>query len=78
MAGKAHRPYYLGCQGPSKGRCNATVARRFDRGADWCGAGCGYELCVQPGTSREALQAHLETFGARGARFLSEHTVNPF
>ena len=36
-----HKPYYMGCQGPSISRCNETLSDDFDDGANWCGAGCG-------------------------------------
>ena len=35
------QPYFLGCQGPSKMKCNTTVSQSTDLGHDWCGVGCG-------------------------------------
>ena len=32
LKGVPHRPYYMGCQGPSKSRCNTTVAWKYDYG----------------------------------------------
>jgi len=69
-------PYYTGCLGPSKGLCNTTVHAQFDDGANWCGAGCGYEICVQPGTDSDALHKYIASFG--DAQWLSQFTVNPF
>jgi len=70
------RPYYTGCLGPSKGLCNSTVHHRFDEGANWCGKGCGYEICVQPETSGETLDSYIASFG--NAKWLEQFTVNPF
>merc|ERR1711988_861491 len=72
-----HKPYYLGCLGPSKGRCNTTVNEDFDGGANWCGQGCGADLCVEPGTSRKALVSYLDKF-TKGEDWLHEYTVNDF
>lgn len=69
-------PYYTGCLGPSKGLCNSTVHQQFDDGANWCGAGCGYDICVQPGTDHSALHTYIASFG--DAQWLSQFTVNPF
>jgi len=76
MPGKHHRPYYLGCQGPSKGRCNETTNPDYDNGANWCGKGCGHEICVQPGTDRRALRNYLGHFG--NENWLDQFDVNPF
>ena len=70
-----HQPYYLGCQGPAKGRCDATVNASYDDGANWCGPGCGAELCVQPGTSRAALEAYIDSFTPG---WLGNFTTNGF
>lgn len=89
LPGEPHKPYYMGCQGPSKGQCNATVDPEYDGGANWCGQGCGYDICVQPGTSRAALLAYLGRYSPTGAAgvplgpagaeaWLSKFTVNPF
>ena len=32
LKGTPHRPYYMGCQGPSKSKCNTTVAWKYDYG----------------------------------------------
>ena len=85
LPGKPHRPYYMGCQGPSKGKCNSTVNPDYDSGANWCGQGCGYDLCVQPGTSAVALVAYLDSFCAEdsipagcGADWLKDFSINDF
>ncbi len=79
VAGQPHVPYFMGCQGPSKGRCNGTVSEEFDAGANWCGQGCGAEICVQPGTDRAALLRYLDRFtDGRGAAWLAQFTVNEF
>ena len=72
-----HRPYYLGCQGPSKGKCNSTVSPDYDSGSNWCGQGCGYEVCVQPGTGKAALDKYLDGHSG-GSKWLADFTVNPF
>ena len=88
LPGEPHKPYYMGCQGPSKGKCATTVDPEFDNGANWCGQGCGYDLCVQPGTSHAALVAYLGKYnpvgsgaplGPAGAEaWLKKFSVNPF
>eukprot|EP00755_Sulcionema_specki_P035290 Sspe_Gene.104612::Locus_81227_Transcript_4_5_Confidence_0.583_Length_1223::g.104612::m.104612 len=77
IAGSPHVPYHMGCQGPSKGRCNTTVSSRYDFGANWCGQGCGYEVCVQPSTDRQALENYLASYPG-GAKWLDGFTVNPY
>ena len=77
IKGQKHKPYYMGCQGPSKGKCNSTVSMEFDSGANWCGQGCGYEVCVQPGTDKPALSAYLASYPG-GASWLGGFSVNPF
>jgi len=76
------QPYIIGCQGPSKGKCNTTIAKApinmTDRGHNWCGGGCGYELCVQPGTSTESLITYLNQFSGKGAQWMSQFTVNNY
>ena len=88
LPGQPHKPYYMGCQGPSKGRCNTTVSPQYDNGADWCGGGCGYDICVQPGTSKAALLEYLGQFNPSGSgapigpegaqRWLAQFSVNPY
>lgn len=77
MDGVPHKPYYMGCQGPSKGMCNSTVNSDYDNGANWCGQGCGYDICVQPGTSTEQLNEYLDQFDA-GSSWLDDYTVNEY
>lgn len=71
-----HTPYFMGCQGPSKGQCNSTVNSEYDNGANWCGEGCGSEICVQPGTDPEMLMKYLDDFAGRD--WLSQFSVNDF
>ena len=77
MAGVPHKPYYLGCLGPSKGQCNSTVNDMFDFGANWCGSGCGFDVCVQPGTNPEAFYDYLDQFPV-GSSWLEGLSVNDF
>ena len=83
MSPPADRPYYVGCQGPSKGKRNSTVSNNYDSG--WCGPGCGFDICVQPWTNASALTAYLDSncytpprardAGPSGSEWF---TVNPF
>ena len=67
----------MGCMGPSKGLCNSTVNDEYDFGANWCGEGCDYDVCVQPGTDPEALYLYLDQFpGGRG--WLDDLSINEF
>jgi hypothetical protein len=75
--GQPHKPYYMGCQGPSKGKCNTTINSNYDGGANWCGQGCGYEVCVQPGTNKSAFEAYLSGFPG-GSKWLDGFTVNKY
>ena len=77
IEGKPHAPYYMGCQGPSKGKCSSTVNKDYDGGANWCGAGCGAEVCVQPGTKAAELGHYLDQFPA-GRSWLANFTVNHY
>lgn len=77
LDGVAHKPYYLGCQGPSKGLCSTTVNEDYDAGSNWCAQGCGFEVCVQPGTDRSQLLEYLDTFEGTSA-WLDNFTVNDF
>ena len=75
--GTRHKPYYMGCQGPSKGLCNTTISDEYDFGANWCGAGCGYDICVQPDTDPEALYQYLDHFPG-GREWLDDFSINDF
>ena len=75
IPGSPHKPYYMGCLGPSKGKCSSTVNKNYDGGANWCGEGCGTDLCVAPGTNKKALVAYLDKF-ANGTEWLSQFTIN--
>merc|ERR1711915_466611 len=50
-------PYHLACQGPSLSQCADTQS-----GTNFCHPGCGADVCVQPGTSEEALREYLATW----------------
>lgn len=63
-------PYHLGCQGPSLGKCNGTQDR-----TNFCHPGCGYEVCVQPGTQTAKLEKYLSRFDPK---WLSQYTVNNY
>jgi len=75
------QPYFIGCQGPSKGKCNSTISKApkgmEDLKHNWCGVGCGAELCVQPGTSNASLTTYLGSFN-KGMDWLTKHTVNDY
>lgn len=63
-------PYHLACQGPALGRCDSTQG-----GTNFCGKGCGAEICVQPGTDRKKLEAYLAKWNST---WLQSYTVNDF
>ena len=44
---------------------------------NWCGPGCGYDVCVQPGTTPEAFYEYFEQFPA-GPAWLEGLTINNF
>jgi len=67
---KTYVPYYLACQGPALGNCKSTQGA-----ADYCGSGCGAEVCVQPGTTRRGLEDYLNQWDDG---WLSKYTVNNF
>ena len=67
---RTYVPYHLACQGPSLGNCAST-----QRGTNYCHPGCGYEVCVQPGTDEGALRDYL---GQWDPTWLDQYTVNPF
>jgi hypothetical protein len=49
--------YTIACQGPALGGCDATQG-----GANFCGEGCGADVCVQPGTAKEDLVSYLDEY----------------
>lgn len=63
-------PYHLACQGPALGKCDDTQS-----GTNYCGSGCGAEVCVQPGTTEEALRTYLSKFNST---WLDSYTVNDY
>ena len=73
-------PYYIGCQGPSKGKCNQTLRYVGNNSSPFaspiCGQGCGYDICVQPGTSKIEMKKYLKSWG--DSQWLDQFTVNPF
>lgn len=71
------QPYFLGCQGPSKMKCNTTVTQSTDLGHNWCGVGCGSELCVQPGTTNSSIESYLSSFG-KDLTWFDTFTVNDY
>jgi len=77
LPGVPHKPYFMGCLGPSRGRCNSTVNDEFDFGANWCGSGCGFDVCVQPGTDPEGFYAYLNQFET-GMSWLDGLSINNF
>lgn len=77
--GETHKPYYLGCLGPSKGQCQSVGSNPdYDDGANWCGAGCGYDVCVQPGTDEGEMERYLELFTSSATAWLANFTVNSY
>ena len=52
-----YSPYHIACQGPALQKCSETQTD-----VDFCGNGCGAELCIQPGTSKKALAAYVGRF----------------
>ena len=74
--GDGFHPYYLGCQGPALGKCQTHVNwTAWDMGHVYCDSGCGAEVCVQPGTRRDALESYLDTFNSS---WLKHFTTNEF
>lgn len=75
------QPYFIGCQGPSKGKCNTTISKApkgmHDLNHNWCGVGCGFEMCVQPGTSNASLGSYLGSFG-KSIDWLHNHSLNDY
>merc|ERR1719445_1036490 len=78
-------PYWFGCFGPSKGTCptgsspgpGSSEGTHLVGDAPHCGKGCGYEVCVQKGTDKKALDAYLDEFQG-GSAWLDKFTVSPF
>ena len=72
-------PYWIGCQGPSKGLCKDTIPANLTQtpsASPICGNGCGYQICVQPGTSQQQLIDYLGYWG--DPNWLQQFTVNPY
>lgn len=66
-------PYHLACQGPSLSKCSET-----QRGSNYCHAGCGADLCVQPGTDEAKFKAYLDQ-PEWDAEFLNKgYTINNY
>ena len=61
-----YTPYHLACQGPALGACAST-------GTQFCGPGCGAQVCAQPGTDARALAAYVGRFNAS---WLERYTTN--
>ena len=89
MEGSHHKPYYVGCLGPSRGKCNELYGNKTSMAApppppgppqdekNWCGPGCGFDVCVQPGTALDAFYEYFERFPA-GPAWLEGLTINDF
>merc|ERR1711907_203819 len=63
-----YSPYHLACQGPALGKCHTT-----QHGADFCGEGCGAEVCAQPGTKKASLQKYLSKWNST---WLEKYSTN--
>jgi hypothetical protein len=63
-----YTPYTLACQGPALGECESTQG-----GANFCGEGCGADICVQPGVAQEDLEAYVDEFDST---WLAKYTTN--
>ena len=63
-----YTPYNIACQGPALGKCNET-----QHGANFCGPGCGNDICVQPGTSYNDIEKYTSIFNDT---WLEYYTVN--
>jgi len=63
-------PYHMACQGPSLGECDKT-----QEGTNFCHPGCGFDVCVQPGTREEDLRAYLAKWDDG---WLDNYTVNEY
>jgi hypothetical protein len=63
-----YSPYHIACQGPALGKCHTT-----QHGADFCGEGCGAEVCAQPGTKKVALQSYISKWNST---WLKRYTNN--
>ena len=63
-------PYHLACQGPSLGKCAET-----QKGTNYCHPGCGYDVCVQPGTDPKKLQDYVAQWDPK---WIINHHHNPF
>lgn len=74
--GEGFHAYYLGCQGPALGKCQTGVNwTAWDMGHVYCDDGCGAEVCVQPGTARDALESYVDSYNAS---WLETFTINDF
>uniref|UniRef100_A0A7S3JR69 YHYH domain-containing protein n=1 Tax=Aureoumbra lagunensis TaxID=44058 RepID=A0A7S3JR69_9STRA len=54
-----YTPYHLACQGPALSNCAATQP-----GANYCGQGCGADICIQPGSHLPAVQSYIASFNS--------------
>ena len=80
-------PYHMACQGPALGQCNRTqygqphlrpqgVTERGIGNANFCGKGCGADVCVQPGTPEPALRHYLDCASSAKTKMVHME-VNP-
>ena len=79
-------PYHMACQGPALGQCNRTqygqphlrpqgVTETGIGNANFCGKGCGADVCVQPGTPEPALRHYLARWNET---WLDSYSVNAY
>ncbi len=73
------QPYWVGCLGPSLSKCDLTPMDTYDSGANWCGTGCAFDVCVQTGTNKDDFEDYLG--GLKGGKeWITQkgHTVNNY
>eukprot|EP00811_Abedinium_folium_P036233 NODE_8961_length_1456_cov_9.054176.p1 GENE.NODE_8961_length_1456_cov_9.054176~~NODE_8961_length_1456_cov_9.054176.p1 ORF type:complete len:430 (-),score=92.47 NODE_8961_length_1456_cov_9.054176:166-1374(-) len=63
-----YSPYHNACQGPALHRCD-----ELQHGANFCGKGCGAEVCAQPGTNTTHLRSYLSQWNTT---WLDSYTTN--
>ena len=73
--GDVFEPYILGCQGPSLMTCSEIDASSYIDKDSHCGTGCGSELCVQEGTTKDGLTTYISSL-SDGENWLEKYTMN--
>ena len=86
--GERLAPYILGCFGPAQGKCEELQSVTSGGSVQspvrnvYCGAGCGADLCVQPGTPPVVLRAYLLRVSGRSSEdldaWLASRTTNDY